>query len=125
MKKINIVKVFLAVGLIFNALSINAQNALESEREGLPYNIPTPTMSNLGSYGTVPVSAYTGKADVSIPITTMNERGVEVNVKLSYDTSGLLINQLPGWTGHGWTLMAVALLLASILTGCNLISNGL
>ena len=106
MKKINIVKVFLAVGLIFNALSINAQNALESEREGLPYNIPTPTMSNLGSYGTVPVSAYTGKADVSIPITTMNERGVEVNVKLSYDTSGLLINQLPGWTGHGWTLMA-------------------
>lgn len=72
----------------------------------LPDKIPTPTASNLGKFGLVPVSMYTGTADISIPIYKMQERGITLDINLKYDTSGLLINQLPGWTGHGWNLMA-------------------
>lgn len=71
-----------------------------------PYNVPTPNQSYLGTYGAIPVSPYTGKADISIPLYSSTQRGVKLDINLSYDTSGLLINQLPGWTGHNWTLHA-------------------
>lgn len=71
-----------------------------------PASVPTPNQSSLGLFGTNPVSHYTGTADVSIPLYSTNQRGVELNIGLCYNTSGLLINQLPGWTGHNWTLMA-------------------
>jgi YD repeat-containing protein len=71
-----------------------------------PTSVPTPNQSSLGLFGTIPVSHYTGTADVSIPLYSTNQRGVELNIGLCYNTSGLLINQLPGWTGHNWTLMA-------------------
>lgn len=71
-----------------------------------PYNVPTPNQSSLGTYGIIPVSPYTGKADISIPLYSTSQRDVDLNISLTYDTSGLLINQLPGWTGHNWTLNA-------------------
>ena len=71
-----------------------------------PYNVPTPNQSSLGTYGIIPVSPYTGKAEISIPLYSTSQRDVELNLSLTYDTSGLLINQLPGWTGHNWTLNA-------------------
>lgn len=71
-----------------------------------PYNVPTPNQSSLGTYGIIPVSPYTGKADISIPLYSTTQRDVALNISLTYDTSGLLINQLPGWTGHNWTLNA-------------------
>jgi YD repeat-containing protein len=43
---------------------------------------------------------------VSIPIYSTTQRGVDLNISLSYDTGGLLVSQLPSWTGHGWTLNA-------------------
>lgn len=71
-----------------------------------PTSVPTPNQSSLGLFGTIPVSHYTGTADVSIPLYSTNQRGVELNIGLCYNTSGLLINQLPSWMGHNWTLMA-------------------
>lgn len=71
-----------------------------------PASVPTPNQSSLGLFGTIPVSHYTGTADVSIPLYGTSQSGVELNICLCYSTAGLLINQLPGWTGHNWTLMA-------------------
>ena len=99
------------------ALAFFAQNAIcqienmaystqFQEHNKEPYSIPTPNQSSLGTYGIIPVSPYTGKADISIPLYSISQRDVELNLSLTYDTSGLLINQLPGWTGHNWTLNA-------------------
>ena len=71
-----------------------------------PASVPTPNQSSLGLFGTIPVSCYTGTADVNIPIYSTTQRGVDLNISLCYNTSGLLMNQLPGWTGYNWTLMA-------------------
>lgn len=71
-----------------------------------PASVPTPNQSSLGLFGAIPVSHYTGTADVSIPLYATSQRGVDLNISLCYNTSGLLMNQLPGWTGHNWTLMA-------------------
>lgn len=92
--------------VLFCVIHGKSQSVKDAMGAGLPYNIPTPTASNLGQYGLVPISEYTGKAEVCVPIHRMEARGVGLDISLYYDTSGLLINQLPGWTGHGWTLMA-------------------
>lgn len=91
---------------LFCSIVSKSESGKSSYTAGLPYNIPTPTASNLGQYGLVPISEYTGKGEVCVPIHRMEARGVEMDVSLYYDTSGLLVHQLPGWTGHGWTLMA-------------------
>ena len=85
---------------------VYAQSIESSYISEIPYNIPSPSASALGGYGNIPVSGYTGKADINIPLYKTSQRGIDLDIHLSYDTSGLLINQLPGWTGHGWTLFA-------------------
>lgn len=69
-----------------------------------PVTIPAPNTAALSQYGVVPMSLYTGKANLSIPLLDVSVRGVKLNVSLLYDTSGILVNSLPGWTGHSWTL---------------------
>lgn len=71
-----------------------------------PGDVPTPNASDLGRYGDIPVSYYTGRPDISIPIYTLKVRDMEFPLTLQYDASGVMVNSLPGWTGHNWTLTA-------------------
>ena len=90
-------------------LAFLAQDALcqtGSNHNGLTSMLPTPTAYSLGKFGTVPVSPYTGTANIMIPIYSTEQRGLPLDINLQYDTSGLLVNCLPSWTGHGWSLNA-------------------
>jgi len=104
------IKIILSV--IFSIVNIvlvsgqNTQPPNAPDLDGLPYNIPTPTAYSLGKFGTVPVSPYTGTANITIPIYYTAQRGLPLDINLQYDTSGLLLNTLPSWTGHGWSLNA-------------------
>lgn len=69
-----------------------------------PATIPTPNTTAIVQYGIIPMSLYTGKANVTIPLYDCTLRGISLNANLLYDTSGLLVNSLPSWTGHSWTL---------------------
>ena len=94
---------------MMNILLVSGQNSTppgDPNYDGLPYHIPTPTAYSLGKFGTVPVSPYTGTANIMIPIYYTEQRGLPLDINLQYDTSGLLINTLPAWTGHGWSLNA-------------------
>ncbi|WP_288146238.1 hypothetical protein, partial [Xylanibacter caecicola] len=42
-----------------------------------PGDVPTPNASDLGRYGDIPVSYYTGRPDISIPIYTLKVRDME------------------------------------------------
>lgn len=68
--------------------------------------VPSPQATDLGRFGNIPMSYYTGRANITVPICSFTERGVTLDINLSYDTSGLLMNKLPGWVGPGWTLNA-------------------
>lgn len=72
----------------------------------VPADIPSPNASELGHFGDVPVSYYTGRPEVSIPLYEFDVRGVKLNIDLQYESSGVLMNSLPGWTGHNWLLNA-------------------
>ena len=68
--------------------------------------LPSPNATDLGRFGNIPVSHYTGRADISIPLYSLTQRGVTLDISLHYDTSGLPVNQLTGCVGQGWTLNA-------------------
>lgn len=72
----------------------------------LPADVPTPNTASLGRFGDVPVSYYTGRPEIGVPIYTLKVRDFSLPVSLSYDTGGVLINSLPSWVGQNWTLNA-------------------
>ena len=69
-------------------------------------NLPSPNATDLGKFGDISLSHHTGKANISIPLYSIAQRDVTLDISLNYDTSGLLMHQLPGWAGYGWTLSA-------------------
>lgn len=76
--------------------SLRAQSPLPS--------MPSPTASNLGLYGEVPVSEFTGTPNISIPLYEFKTKSFTIPVALSYHASGIRPELHPGPTGLGWTL---------------------
>lgn len=71
------------------------------------YSVPqTPISASLGKYGECPVSYFTGKPNISIPIYNFKSRSLTLPITLDYDAGGVLVNCLPGWAGQNWTLNA-------------------
>lgn len=81
--------------------------------------VPSPQATDLGRFGDIPMSYYTGRANITVPVHTFSERGVTLDINLTYDTSGLLMNKLPGWAGPGWTLNAGGCITRSIRNVCD------
>lgn len=75
-------------------------------QSSLPVIVPSPNASDLGHYGCIPISYYTGRPDITIPIYDLDVRGVKMPIALSYDASGVRMNSLPSWVGENWTLLA-------------------
>ena len=68
--------------------------------------IPSPNATSLGTINEIPVSLYTGRCDVSIPIYELKEGDITVPVYLTYNTSGVKPDVHPGWVGMNWALQA-------------------
>ncbi len=74
----------------------------------LPRNYipPSPTAANLGLYAAVPVNYYTGVPEISIPITSVKIKNVDLNIQLSYHANAVRKADEASWVGLGWSLMA-------------------
>lgn len=94
-----LIKTFIACCLLITTTVIKAQQIL-------PSDIPSPNAASLGKFGDVPVSYYTGRPNMSIPLYTLSVRDFDFPVNLVYDAGGVLVNSLPSWTGQNWTLEA-------------------
>jgi YD repeat-containing protein len=77
--------------------------------------IPSPTAANLGLYGEVPVSYYTGTPDISIPLYEIKGKHVTVPITLTYHPSAIRPEIHPGPTGLGWTLQAGGVITRTVL----------
>lgn len=76
-----------------------------NDNTNLPSVIPSkPKAYGIMKYGDIPVGKYTGVPNISIPIYTINAKGIEVPISLSYHSNGFKVNEEAGWTGLGWTL---------------------
>ena len=66
----------------------------------------SPTASELGKYGEVPVSLFNGIPQVNVPITQINGNDMSLPISLSYNASGVKVNQIASWVGLGFSLNA-------------------
>jgi YD repeat-containing protein len=66
----------------------------------------SPQAIALGKFAEVPVNLYTGQPNISIPLYTLQVKGIQVPVSLSYNSSGIKVKDIPGAVGLGWSLNA-------------------
>ncbi|WP_394750633.1 RHS repeat protein [Spongiimicrobium salis] len=66
----------------------------------------TPNASSFTVYGNTPVNHATGVPQISIPIFTVVEDGVSIPISLSYDASGIMVDELASAVGLKWRLNA-------------------
>lgn len=90
--------------LSISGISLQGQEIQRPFKDVVP---PSPTVANLMRFEEVPVNLYTGSPSISIPLFQKNlGGGLSMGLQLSYNTSGIRIDERSGWTGTGWSLMA-------------------
>ncbi len=67
-------------------------------------DIKSPNITSLGMYGDLPVSLFTGTPDISIPLTTVKGKDIDLPLVLRYNANSIKPNQRGGWVGLGWNL---------------------
>lgn len=74
-------------------------------QENFPqFKPPSPGAYELGKYGDIPVSLYTGVPNITIPLSTLVDNDLTIDVSLSYHGSGIKVDEVAPWTGLGWSL---------------------
>jgi hypothetical protein len=99
-KLINIVFILVLLSLFLSAQNTN-QGAIYNLKNALA---TSPEAALLGRFGDIPVSNYTGTADISVPLWTIKEDNLEIPIALKYCSSGIKVEDEATWVGLGWSL---------------------
>ncbi len=70
------------------------------------YEVPSPNQSSFNKVNFIPVSNYTGRSNVTIPLYEVVSGDIKVPITLSYNTSGVKVNDVPSFVGSNWSLNA-------------------
>ena len=65
---------------------------------------PSPTVAQLMKFEEVNLSHYTGQPNIAIPLFSKNINGLNYNLALQYQVSGIRVDEQSGWVGKGWAL---------------------
>jgi len=95
--------IFLSICFVF-LYSISYSQTYIKTAEFSPHN---PTTTEMVKQSLTPVNKYVGKANVSVPLYSMNFDGITIPFNLSYDTGGIKVSQESSWIGLGWNLSGV------------------
>ncbi|HTB25231.1 MAG TPA: hypothetical protein VK711_07660, partial [Puia sp.] len=76
---------------------------------------PSPNVQAMQKYGDIPVSAYTGIPDISIPLYNLKFRDINIPISLSYHASGIKVAEEASQVGLGWVLNAAGTISRNIL----------
>lgn len=88
--------------LCISQLAINSQTTAT-----LPnYIPPSPNAQTFLKYGEFPVSNYTGVPNIDIPIHTINLKDISIPISISYNASGIKVDEEASRIGLGWILNA-------------------
>ncbi|RMZ59629.1 hypothetical protein D1632_08340 [Chryseobacterium nematophagum] len=65
---------------------------------------PSPTAYALGNYGNIPVGAFTGSPNISIPLITYQTKNITLPIELFYTSNGIKVDEISTNVGLGWNL---------------------
>ena len=93
----------LLIVILFASISLFAQTSGEPSRN---YNIIpySPTVSQIMRYDDMPVSEYTGVPRIDVPLYSIQEDEMKLDLSLVYHAGGIKVNQESSWVGLGWDL---------------------
>lgn len=92
-------KIIFLLGLCIQINLVHAQD--------LPNLVPpSPEASSLMKFSEVPVSPYSGLANVSLPIYNIKLKELNLPISLQYHSRGIKVEELASRVGTGWTLNA-------------------
>jgi 20S proteasome alpha/beta subunit len=106
---------FFLIILVLNTLLVKAQDPTNPGKQYIP-NITTasPQVTSMSKVGEIPIDISTGRINYTIPIFEIQEGGFTMPINLSYNYSGLLLDETPGYAGVGWTFNIGGAILHSI-----------
>ena len=116
--------IFVNIVILLTGLNVAAQNGPGedyeiqikrgefSKRQVIP---PAPEAADLGKYGNIPVSLYSGTPQISIPFYDIKGGSIGLPISFSYHAGGFKPEDVATWVGLGWTLNAGGVVTRSIM----------
>ncbi|WP_189629252.1 hypothetical protein [Roseivirga thermotolerans] len=67
---------------------------------------PSPSAASIINASQIEASKFTGSPNIGIPLAQVSFMDLSLPVGLTYDASGIRVNDVPGWVGTNWALNA-------------------
>ena len=84
-------------------MSVQENSPYHFGRPDFPYK--SPEAAGFQKYGDWKISEYTGNANITVPLYTLQDKDFTIPLILNYDASGIKVAQEASWVGLGWNLM--------------------
>jgi len=97
-------KTFFLFVLIFGFNYVNGQGTAKNVFDLKNMSATSPDAAMLARFGDIPIGHYTGTTNISVPLYTISEAGLDIPVVLTYHSSGIKVEDESGWVGLGWSL---------------------
>ena len=88
---------------MLSVMTALAQNPKTDYQNVIP---PTPEVAALAKYVDMPVSYSSGVPQIGVPLYTVSNGSLQAPVSLSYNASGIKVEEAATWVGLGWNLNA-------------------
>ncbi|TLV03581.1 T9SS type A sorting domain-containing protein [Dyadobacter luticola] len=86
------------------ALLVPLTNPCFSQIPAKPKTLQSPTAANFDQHGNIPVSLFTGKPEINIPLYQVSNQEPDIPIELQYDASGVRPDAHPSWVGLNFNL---------------------
>lgn len=105
---------FLFISIIILVQNVYSQQSYFNSSPTNTPNILPPSVSSFQKVNSIQVSNYTGRANVSIPFYEINQDGIIIPISVSYNTSGIKLNDVASNVGMNWSLNASGLITKTV-----------
>jgi len=85
---------------------------------------PTPEAAKLGQFGIFHGNNAAGVPDINVSLYEINTPRFKIPISLSYDASGIKVDEMPTWVGQGWSLNAGGVITRTIVGAADDIPGG-
>jgi len=90
--------------MTFQANAQEVENLYQQELNKMVKIPNSPEAQAFAKYGDYNVSMYSGTPNIAVPLYTFKGREMDLPISLSYDATGIKVEQLATWVGLGWNL---------------------
>ncbi len=76
---------------------------------------PSPEAAAFAKVANYDVGPFTGRPDIHVPLYTIKTRSLTVPISLSYDETGIRVDNIASWVGMNWSLETGGVITRSVM----------